>query len=69
MIQFKENAQTDGRTDGRTDRRTDRQTLFCRTLLATAVGQKKKKILEKIFSQVYGLCSVTTYPLSKFQAI
>ena len=32
MIQFKENAQTDGRTDG--------QTLFYRTLLATAGGPK-----------------------------
>ena len=38
MIQFKENAWTDGRTDGR----MDAQTLFYRTFPATAGGPKMK---------------------------
>ena len=42
MIQFKENALTDGQKDKRKDERRegqkDRQTLFCRTLPATAGG-------------------------------
>ena len=37
MIQFKENARTDGRKDGR----KDGQTLFYRILPATARGSKK----------------------------
>ena len=40
MIQFQENAQTDGRMDGKTDRRKDRQTLFHMTLPTTAEGSK-----------------------------
>ena len=44
MIQFKENAPTDGRTEGRKDGWKDGQTLFCRTLPATAGGPKEGKI-------------------------
>ena len=43
MIQFKENAWTDGRTEGW----KDGQTLFYRTLLATARGPIKLLNLNK----------------------
>ena len=46
MIQFQENAQTDGRTDGRTERRKDEQTLFYRTLPTT--GDPKSNWKENI---------------------
>ena len=39
MIQFKENAQRDGRTD----RRIDGKTLFNRTVLATSGGPKRSR--------------------------
>ena len=44
MIQFKENAQTDGQKD----RRTDGQTLFYRTLPAAAGGSKKVSIRDNL---------------------
>ena len=50
MIQFKENAQTDGRTDGRTDRRLPlgvQKEIMHQKILAmglTYVGQKNKKL-------------------------
>ena len=46
MIQFRENARTDGRMEGRMQGRKDGQTLFYRTFSATAGGPKSKK--EKI---------------------
>ena len=43
MIQFKVNAQTDGRTDRWKDGQKDEQTLFYRTLLTTIGGPTTKK--------------------------
>ena len=48
MIQFQENAWTDGMTEGQKDVWKDRQTLFYRTLLATAWGFNKLLLMEDL---------------------
>ena len=46
MIQFQENAETDGKMDGRTEGQKDRQTLFHRTLPADVSDPKVQKIVK-----------------------